>query len=175
MPSSTIANIKAVNSAFGFSFPKERASPDVKTCKDVHEINLAKSMFYVPLLKSVMFVQALGKVKENGGLKNASADNRAFFARAVIGNVLGTVVLLVIDIVFTILIKPFLNLAIWLHDKNEAKKKEIAANQLREKFNNNYADNNANNLESTKLNNREKINNDIDFSVNNYNPDLKYL
>lgn len=143
---STIDNIKAVNAAFGYTFPKEIAFPEkgrwsIKdketkkqrapaTCGEVTAINNAKAWMYIPVLKAVGYGDIYNGMKNE---KNPpSVEDKAFFARATIsealGPILGGLVLLIADIFFTIFVKPFLNLAVHiLNKKAEEEAKEAKA------------------------------------------------
>jgi hypothetical protein len=131
-----IDNVKAVNAAFGFSFPKEVAFPagglPNQTWKDVNAINALKSAQYIPVMKAISCGNLMQQVMKDKSKVPAPPIDKAFAARAIIseafGSILGGIVLIVIDIFFTILVKPFLNLAVFIHNKkleNEAKAAQL--------------------------------------------------
>lgn len=130
-----IDNLKAMNAAFGYSFPKEVAHPDNvppnKTCKDVSVLNIMKTVMYVPVLSTALCADVMkGVFKKNS---KASIMDKMLCARAVIAesSFLGKILLIIADIFYTILVKPFVNLAVFILNK-KAEKEAQAAKLLEE-------------------------------------------
>lgn len=122
----SIESAKAFNAAFGYTFPKEPANPEIETCKDALRANTPKAMMCVPIVKNIVaggvmsaaFGKLADKVKWN-------AHDKALFARAVISST-SAILLVIFDIFVTIFVKPFINLAICCHNRKVTKEKEAA-------------------------------------------------
>lgn len=102
----SIEGAKAFNLAFGYNFPKEMYDPNLSTCKQVTELNNAKALMYVPILKYFLVRKiARGSISEMDPVK------KAFFARAVIA-MASSLLLIIFDVFATIFIKPFIQIAV---------------------------------------------------------------
>lgn len=109
----SIEGAKAFNLAFGYNFPNEMNDSRLSTCKQVTELNNAKALMYVPVLKYFL----VGKIL-CGSAQHMDTEKKAFVARAAIAMV-SSILLIIFDIFATIFIKPFINLAVCCHNKKQ--------------------------------------------------------
>lgn len=131
--SSTLDNVKAVNAAWGFSFPNEKAWPkdksdEIETCTRANSLNYQKFMICVPLMGELGAANAIMSLPNTPSAlqKQKAIQGIVFLGISALTGPLAFVLKLIIQVAFTVLVKPWLNLYVYLQERKlEQQQKNI--------------------------------------------------